>query len=131
MKKNFTRLLWTVLSMFFISFQSQAQSGQALNFVPNQYATLPDNILSGIGTGSFTIEAWVYWRGGGNWQRVFDIGTSQTNYMYLSVSGDVGSGQEIVFGWAMNGHPERRATSAFAMPLNVWTHIAITVDYAD
>jgi hypothetical protein len=133
MKKNFTRLFWTVLSLFFISFQSQAQSGQALNFVPNQYATLPANILSGIGSGSFTIEAWVYWRGGGDWQRVFDIGTSQTNYMYLSVSGvlTAGNPQEIVFGWAMNGHPERRATSGFQMPLNVWTHIAITVDYAD
>ena len=130
MKKNFTRLLWTVLSLFFISFHSKAQSGQALNFVPDQYATLPANILDGI-TDNFTIEAWVYWRGGPNWQRVFDIGTSTTNYMYLSVSGDVGGGQEIVFGWAMNGHPERRATSAFSMPIGVWTHIAITVDYSD
>jgi hypothetical protein len=59
MKKNFTRLLWTILSLFFISAKSQAQSGQALNYVPNQYATLPADILSGIGTNSFTIEAWV------------------------------------------------------------------------
>jgi hypothetical protein len=133
MKKNFTRLLWTVLSLFFISFQSQAQSGQALNFVPNQYATLPSNILSGIGTGNFTIEAWVFWRGGGDWQRVFDIGTGTSNYMYLSVSGVLvaGNPQEIVFGWAMNGHTERRVTSAFAMPVGVWTHIAVTVDYAN
>jgi hypothetical protein len=128
MKKNFTRLLWTILSVFFISAQSQAQSGQALNFVPNQYATLPANILSGIGTNSFTIEAWVYWRGGGDWQRVFDIGTGTTNYMYLSVSGNLGSGQEIVFGWKMAPYAERRVTSAFSMPTGVWTHIAVVVD---
>ncbi len=128
MKKNFTRLMWTVLSLFFISFHSNAQSGQALNFVPNEYATLPSNILSGIGTNSFTIEAWVYWRGGGDWQRVFDIGTGTNNYMYLSVSGNLGSSQEIVFGWKMAPYAERRVTSVFSMPIGIWTHIAVTVD---
>ena len=128
MKKNFTRLLWTVLSLFFISFHSKAQSGQALNFVPNEYATLPSNILSGIGSNSFTIEAWVYWRGGGDWQRVFDIGTGTNNYMYLSVSGNLGTSQEIIFGWKMAPYAERRVTSVFSMPIGIWTHIAVVVD---
>jgi hypothetical protein len=134
MKKNFTRLLWTVLSVFFISFQSQAQSGQALNFVPNQYATLPNTILNGI-TDDFTIEAWVYWRGGPNFQKVFSIGSSNTNFMDLSVSGlvpgDVTNTPQIIFTWALTGHPQRQVTSVFSMPVGVWTHIAVTVDNTD
>jgi hypothetical protein len=134
MKKNFTRLLWTVLSVFFISFQSKAQSGQALNFVPNQYATLPNNILAGI-TADFTIEAWVFWRGGGDFQKVFSIGSSSSNFMDLSVSGktptDPTGPQQIIFTWALTGHPQRQVTSVFSMPVGIWTHIAVTVDNSD
>jgi arabinan endo-1,5-alpha-L-arabinosidase len=134
MKKNFTRLLWTILSVFFISAQSQAQSGQALNFVPNQYATLPNNILAGI-TADFTIEAWVYWRGGGDFQKVISIGSSSSNFMDLSVSGktptDPTGPQQIIFTWALTGHPQRQVTSVFSMPVGIWTHIAVTVDNTD
>lgn len=134
MKKIFTKSLCALLFfLFFISSQSKAQTGQALSFAPNQFATLPSDILAGIGTGNFTIEAWVYWRGGGDWQRVFDIGSGTNSYIYLSVSANLsGLGpQEIAFGFKIPGQVERRVTSGgVSMPVNVWTHLAVTVDYA-
>ena len=34
----------------------------------------------------FTFGAWVYWTGGSNWQRIFDLGTGTGNYMFLTPS---------------------------------------------
>src|SRR3954465_5620734 len=53
------------------------------------YLTMPPDIVKGL-TGSFTIEAYVYWRGGSPWwsnsvlwHRILDFGTDQHNYAFL------------------------------------------------
>lgn len=42
----------------------------------DQYADLPNGIISG--NTNVTIEAWVTWNGGADWQRIFDFGDSDS-----------------------------------------------------
>jgi hypothetical protein len=89
---------------------------------------MPSGIVSGIPNGtSFTIEAWVYWRGGGNYQRIFDFGfgSSTDGYMYLTPSNGAG----IAFGFKIPGYPERQIAAGAPLPTNTWSHVAIVVDY--
>ena len=36
------------------------------------------------GGGAFTFAGWVYWNGGGNWQRIFDFGDDTSHYLFLT-----------------------------------------------
>ncbi len=75
---------------------------------------------------SITLEAWVEWDGGGNWQRVFDIGTNTTNYMFFT---------------PFNGGPSRFAIrtpsvgeqmlDGPALPTGQMKHVAITIKAAN
>ena len=53
-------------------------SGQGSLALPGgqseQYANLPNRLLSTTETGSVTLEAWVHWTSGPGWQRIFDFG---------------------------------------------------------
>jgi hypothetical protein len=116
-----------ILLLFAIVFNltARAQFGNTLSYTPNQYVTMPNGIVSGIAT-SFTIEAWVYWRGGAAYQRIFDFGNSTNDgYMYLTPS----NGSNVAFGFAIPGHPERQLSGG-SIPLNTWTHVAVIVDYS-
>jgi|GEM_PF-1650481 len=91
----------------------------------DDYLTIAPGVVAGV-TGDFTIETWIYWNGGLSFQRVFDFGNDQSNWIVLTPatpSGqprfgiDLGGGFQFVDG-----------TTAF--PTNVWTHVAITVNDA-
>jgi hypothetical protein len=99
------------------------------------YLTMPDNIVQGL-NGSFTIEAFVYWRGGspswGNsllWHRIFDFGTGQDNYTFLIPQSNLNSRSGVMFAITV-GDPMNYQViqSDNPLPQNVWTHIAVTVD---
>jgi hypothetical protein len=42
----------------------------------NQYVDLPNHLLAGLK--DVTLEAWVTWAGGAQWQRIFDFGEDET-----------------------------------------------------
>lgn len=94
--------------------------GQALVFDgANTHVTLPPNIAR---SSSFTFAAWVYWRGGGSFQRIFDFGNSTTEYLYLTPSS---SGGTLRFGTRSGSSTEQVETSA--LPVNQWRHVAVTL----
>jgi len=41
----------------------------------NQYVDLPNGLISSLT--AVTVEAWVTWNGGGDWQRIFDFGDNE------------------------------------------------------
>jgi hypothetical protein len=70
----------------------------------------------------WSFAGWVYWNGGGSWQRIFDLGYDDTHYLFLSPRT---SGGLLRFA-IQNGSGEQQM-SAPALPTNVWTHVAITI----
>lgn len=93
--------------------------GQALRFDGSSTAVkLPDNVVGGS---AFTFAGWVNWEGGGNWQRIFDFGSSTNSYMFLTPS----NGSSLRFG-IRNGGSEQRVETA-ALPVGQWTHVAVTL----
>jgi hypothetical protein len=95
------------------------QRGQALEFdgVDNQ-VRLPENVARG---NEFSFAGWVYWDGGGNWQRIFDFGNGTTNYLFLTPS----NGSNMRFA-IKNGGAEQIVQTG-ALPIGQWTHVAVTL----
>ncbi|HEU4633913.1 MAG TPA: LamG domain-containing protein, partial [Flavisolibacter sp.] len=130
MKKNFTQPVFAFVFALLFSFSALAQSGSALSYTTDDYTTLPDGIVSSL-TGSYTIEAWVYWRGGDQWQRIFDFGNSTSEYIYLAASGDIISGNALMtLGIKTSAGPSEQRAQGGVLPVNTWTHVAVTVDNA-
>jgi hypothetical protein len=95
----------------------------------NDYVSLPIGSL--ISTLSdCTIATWVNWSGtGGNWQRIFDFGSSTQVSMYLTPSnGNTGS---LRFAITISGETnEDQATAPQVLPTG-WHHVAVTIDAAN
>jgi hypothetical protein len=101
---------------------SDSIRGPVLNLSgSSQYVSLP----SGIGTMK-TFSAWVKWGGGNNWQRIFDFGSGTTHYAMLTAKANTGV---LRFEITPNGSAETRdLNSPKPLPINVWTHVAMTLD---
>ena len=134
-----TSLYALMLSLIFsLNFQTaRAQGpGTALDYDGSfQFTTMPNGIVQNL-SGSFTIEAWVYWRGGsatwGNsliWQRIIDFGNDQNNYVALVPQSNYNSQNGVMF-WIALGGSFNVLQSTTPLPVNTWTHIAATVDNA-
>lgn len=94
--------------------------GQALVFDgANTTVTLPPNLAGGS---AFTWAAWVYWNGGGNWQRLFDFGNSTTHYLFLTPSSGSGTLRFAI----KNGGTEQIVETTGLTP-NQWRHVAVTL----
>lgn len=89
----------------------------------NDHVTLP-NITTGLT--SFTFEGWVNPRTITNWQRVFDFGTSDANYMFLTLQNSV-TGKPR-FGIKKTSSTEEQLTSSIAISAAKWSHLAVTLD---
>jgi len=103
---------------------SDSIRGPVLNLSgSSQYAGLPQ----GIGAMK-TFSAWVKWGGGNNWQRIFDFGSGTTQYAMLTAK--AGNNPKVLrFEITPNGSAEARDLNApNALPINVWTHVAVTLD---
>ncbi|MFO1514658.1 MAG: LamG-like jellyroll fold domain-containing protein [Verrucomicrobiota bacterium] len=99
---------------------ASGHSGQALVFDgANTKVTLPPNIATG---NAFTFAAWIYWKGGANWQRIFDFGNSTTQYLFLTPSSGNGTLRFAI----LNGGAEQIVESA-ALAQNQWRHVAVTL----
>ena len=99
---------------------TNGHTGQALVFDgANTKVTLPPNIASGS---AFTFAAWVHWKGGANWQRIFDFGNSTTHHLFLTPSSGGGTLRFVI----KNGGSEQ-IVEAPALAQNQWRHVAVTI----
>ena len=71
---------------------------------------------------AITIAAWVYWKGGPAWQRIFDFGNSEDENMFLSPSSGIDS-----LRFAIKNHGAEQGLNAGKLPMNTWTHVAVTL----
>jgi len=69
---------------------------------------------------SFT--GWVFWNGGGSWQRIFDLGDDTTHYLFLSPRTAGGFLRFAI----QDGNGEQQLSGP-ALLTNVWTHVAVTI----
>ena len=100
------------------------QPGQHDNSVvldgADDYLVLPTHMGEDA---DFTFSAWVYWNGGGNWQRIFDFGNDTNTYMFLTPSqGNAMRFTITTSGW---GGEQRIETSPLAT--DTWVHVAVTL----
>ena len=84
------------------------------------FVQLPPNVANHQ---EITVSTWVYWNGGTTGgQRIFDFGSSQTEYMYLSPKVTLGG---LRFAIKYNG--VEQLLNAPALPTGKWSHIAVTI----
>lgn len=103
----------------------------------NGYVDLPNGIISSKTNATF--EAWVTWKGGVNWARIFDFGTSTGGenvsgtgaaYTYLTLrSGN--SGNPAV--WGIRRADQNYDSAQISIPTvasNTPVHVAVTFDWS-
>ncbi len=86
----------------------------------HDYLQVPSNVGNST---DFTFAAWVWWNGGGNWQRIFDLGDLPNYNLFLTTKAGSGAGTRFVMA---NGGGEQRLDAA-TFPINAWTHVAVTI----
>jgi hypothetical protein len=91
---------------------------------PASYVLLPQGIVSGLT--DFTVAAWVNPAATPNWSRVFDFGTGETDYMFLTVSAGGTNNPRFAITVSGNGD-EQRLDAPDPLPLSTWTHLAVTL----
>ncbi|MBN1186208.1 MAG: RICIN domain-containing protein [Bacteroidales bacterium] len=64
-----------------------------------------------------TVATWAYWNGGASWQRIFDFGNGEDQYMYLT--------PKLRFAIKDGGSEQRLESST--LPVGEWSHIAVTL----
>lgn len=106
--------------------QSVSGKGKALQFDGlNDYVDLPiASMLSTMTNATFAL--WVNVVGSGAWQRAFDFGTGETNYMFLTPS--TGRGPRFAI-TNVGGTDESIADSPMALGTG-WHHLAVVIDAA-
>ena len=98
-----------------------------------EYVDLPQHLLWGLRNASF--EAWVTWRGGARWQRVFDFGEDETgiagsrsapprSYLFLTFR----PAPRVAFKKPPLSSAEVIVDAAVDMPEGVLTHLGVVVD---
>jgi len=85
----------------------------------NNFVQLPADIANHQ---QITVAAWVYYRGGAKWQRVFDFGNGTDEYMFLTPNSWTDG---IQFGLKYNG--TEQSLYGPAVSVGQWTHIAVTL----
>lgn len=91
---------------------------KALVLDGSNYAQLPYSIGN---MPAMTFCSWVYWNGGNNWQRIFDFGTGEDSYLFLTPS----DGSNMKFEIKANGTTQNLTASKLGM--EAWTHVAVTI----
>jgi beta-xylosidase len=87
----------------------------------NNYVSLPLSMAN-----ASTFAAWVKWKGGADWQRIFDFGNDTTNYFFLTPQA---YGGNMRFAITTNGNgTEQQINAPSALPTNSWIHVAVTLD---
>jgi Glycosyl hydrolases family 43/Concanavalin A-like lectin/glucanases superfamily len=102
------------------SIQTNAIYGHVLNLNgSNQYVWLPP----GVGYGQ-TFVAVVYWRGGAEWQRIFDFGVNTSATVMLTAA----SSNNVLRCDINPGGDLQTVQWTKPLPTNIWTHVAVTLN---
>ena len=88
----------------------------------NDRVALAPNAAAGLGDATFAVR--LRWHGGADWQRIFDFGSGENDYLMLSPSADTGTPQ---FAIRSAAGTVQRLTSPLALPENEWSHLAVTL----
>lgn len=104
------------------SIQSDAALGNVLNLSgAGQYLSLP------AAASQFqTLSAWVKWRGGNAWQRVFDFGRDTAHWFFLTPRNNAGHIECAIT--TESSSYTHVLQPGIAFPLNKWTHVAVTLN---
>jgi Concanavalin A-like lectin/glucanases superfamily len=104
------------------SIQTDLSLGSVLNLSgASQYVNLP----AGVGSVQ-TFAAWVKWRGGNAWQRIFDFGRDTQDWVFLTPRDASGLLQCAIT--TQNSTYNNVLESPSAFPANTWTHLGIVMD---
>ncbi len=68
-----------------------------------------------------TVSCWLYYRGGNQWQRIFDFGNGTDQYMFLTSNS--GSGARF----AIKNGGEEETVDGSTLISNRWYHLAVTI----
>ncbi len=85
----------------------------------NAFVQLPATVAN---QSEITVAAWVYWNGGNAWQRIFDFGNDQSQYLFLTPNNGAGNLRLGI----RNGGAEQ-TLDAPALAINTWAHVAVTL----
>jgi len=97
------------------------KQGQAVSLDgTHDYVALPPRLGDSV---DFTFSAWVNWNGGGNWQRIFDLGDGQDRNLFVTPK----SGNNTLRFVIKNGGAEQQLNGTTLTP-GVWTHLAVTLE---
>jgi hypothetical protein len=99
-------------------------SGLSLDTVAEptgQYGQLAAGVLD---YNDCTLTAWVYWKGGAGFQRIFDFGNDTTQYITLTPNANGSSATFTV----MNTSEEGVQTYSQQLPSNQWVHVAVSLN---
>jgi hypothetical protein len=105
----------------------------------DDFTTMPAGIIPQL-TGDVTIEFWVYWRGTNAmgdpnnpilqplFQRVFDFGNNDMEWMMFTPTTNFGTFGATFALTTTGGNTPFVIQSQEKLPLNAWSHVAITID---
>ncbi|MBQ9559476.1 MAG: hypothetical protein IJV08_05775 [Bacteroidaceae bacterium] len=91
---------------------------KALALDGTNYAQLPYSICN---MPAMSFCAWVYWNGGSAWQRIFDFGTGEDSYLFLTPN----DGSNMRFEIKANGSTQSLTTTKLST--GAWVHVAVTM----
>ena len=102
-------------------------SNNAVNLTSNTSAhvKLPAGVVTNLT--DFSISAWVKQTNASTWSRIFDFGTGQTVNMFLTPR----NGANTFLRFAITtggGAGEQQINSTATVPVNVWKHVAVTLN---
>ncbi len=102
----------------------------------DQYVDLPNGLVSALD--SATLEAWLTWYGGPEWQRIFDFGDDQSgvegaqgvgsSYLFLTPRIADDGGRLVRVAYQRTGYPEIQLDATRTFPTGKLTHVAVTFD---
>jgi hypothetical protein len=98
------------------------------------YVDLPNGLVSSLT--DVTIESWIAWGGGDDWQRIFDFGDSTAStpednpangksYLFVSPKSE---NDVLRAAYSLNGNAEEVAVEATALSLSTLTQVVLVAD---
>ncbi len=70
-----------------------------------------------------TVATWVYWNGGNDWQRIFDFGNNESEYMFLTPSSSSGT-----LRFTIKNSGTEQFIDADELTTGEWAHVAVTLN---
>jgi hypothetical protein len=95
--------------------------GSTLALNGDGYVSLPAEVVN---YDQVTIAAWVYWRGGPNWQRIFDFGNGTSESLFLTPAN--WSGSSMQFTISKDGAATHHLLAP-SLPVDAWSHVAVVL----